>query len=253
MRTSSRSDWPGDHVVELLTRAPSSPTTIADAQALAVTTVYFVASLLPVSAAAAVIAKSLQLSFDNAAHLTIPSLTLPKASFVGEGAAIPVVQGASSPGVTVEPYKLATMLVLTSELVRHSNAEAVMRQVLLENVGPTLDTAMFSTAAVVPGLRPAGILAGTSALVASTATTPLDAMCEDIGKIASAVAPAAGGAEPILVASPSQAAALALRSPRTLWTVLTSAALPDKTIVGVVPSALATALKRRASRPAPPE
>ena len=203
-----QSEWPDDRVAELLIRSAQTPTSIASSAALATTTVYFISSLVPVSAAAAVISRSLQLSFDGAAVLTIPSLTLPQASWVTEGGAIPVIQGLAAAGVSIEPYKLATMLVLTNELVRHSNAEAVMRQVLQENVGPTLDAAMFSAAAAVPGLRPPGILNGISPLTATTGGG-LAAVVGDLKLIGAALAPVTGGGEPVLICAPAQAAALA--------------------------------------------
>lgn len=237
----AKSEWPQDYVAELITRAAAVPTSLANATALATTAYFFVGSLTPVSAAAAVISQSLQLTFNGAAHLSIPSLTLPQAAWVGEGQPIPVVQGVSSAGVTVEPYKLATILPMTNELVRGSNAEAVMRQVLLENVGPTLDAAMFSAAAAVPGGRPAGILNGVSALTA-TAGGGTAAMVGDLKQLAAALAPVAGGSEPVLVASPPQAASLA-QLPRDPWPVYVSATLPAGTIVALAVGALATCVE----------
>jgi hypothetical protein len=234
-----------DRVAQLLLtmRSAVSTTTLADAAALAHVAMYFLAGLMPVSAAAAVIGRSLQLNFDDAAQLSIPTLTLPNAAWVSEGQAIPVVQGLSSAGpALIVPHSLKLIVGLTGEMIRNSNAEAFARQVLLENVGPTLDLAMFSAAAAVDGLSPAGILNGVAALAASSAATPLDAMVEDIAAIASALAPVSGGSPPVLIAAPAQAVALALRSPRELWPVFQSAAVPDGTVIGIVPAALATVI-----------
>jgi Phage capsid family len=239
---SGKSQW-DDRVAGLLTRAASAPTSLANAQALRTVALSFVASLVPVSAAAAVIARSLQLTFDNAAQISVPALTLPTAAWTGEGAPIPVVQGVSAAGALVDPYKLAIIVALTGEMIRNSNAEAFVRQVLLENVGPTLDTALFSANAAVAGVSPAGILNGIAALAASAATSPADAMVADIQSIATALAPAAGASQPVLIAAPAQAAALTLRAPRDLWPVLASAAVPDKTIIGVVPAGIATVIE----------
>jgi hypothetical protein len=237
----AKSEWPQDYVAELITRSAAVPTSLANATALATTAYFFVDSLTPVSAAAAVISQSLQLTFNGAAHLTIPSLTLPQAAWVSEGQPIPVVQGVSSAGVTLEPYKLATILPMTNELVRGSNAEAAMRRVLLENVAPTLDTALFSAAAAVPGGRPAGILNGVAGLT-PTAGGGLTALVGDLKLIASALAPAAGGSEPVLIVAPAQAAALT-QLPSMPWPVLTSAALSAGTIIGLIPGALATVIE----------
>ncbi len=238
----AKSEW-DDPVAGLITRAAQAPTSLANAQALRHVAVQFLASLTPISAAAAVIARSLQLAFDHAVQLSIPALTLPHAAWVGEGAPIPVVQGTASAGPTIDGYKLATIVPLTGEMIRNSNAEAFVRQALLENIGPSLDAALFSAAASVAGVSPAGILNGISALAASSATTPIDAMVADIQTIAKALAPAAGGSPPVLVAAPAQAAALALRTPRDLWPVLACAAVPDKTVIGIVPAGLATVIE----------
>ncbi len=240
----TKSAWPDDRNAEmLLTRAAASPASLANAPALAHMAWQFVASLIPVSAAAAVIGQSLKLEFDGSAQINVPGLTLPSASWVGEGGSIPVLQGTSSPGGVVLPSKLASIIPLTNEMINHSNGEQMVRQVLIENVGPTLDAAMFSATAAVANVRPAGVLAGIAPLAASTATTPLDAMVADIAAIAEALAPAAAASPPVLVAAPAQAAALMLRAPRDLWAVLMSAALPAGTIIGIVPAGIATVVE----------
>jgi hypothetical protein len=111
----------------------STPATLAGTQALAQIAWQFVASLVPVSAAAAVLARSLQLAFDGAAQLNVPGLTLPYAAWVPEASAIPVDQGTSTPGATVTPAKLALLVPLTRETIDHSNAEQMVRQVLAES------------------------------------------------------------------------------------------------------------------------
>jgi len=80
-----KSDWPGDRTAKSITRAATSPTTLSDTPALAQVAMHFIASLVPISAAAAVIARSLQLSFDNAAQISVPSVSLPAAAFGGDG------------------------------------------------------------------------------------------------------------------------------------------------------------------------
>ena len=239
----AKSSWPDDRACELLTRAASTPASLANTAPLQQLAWHFVASLVPVSAAAAVIARSLQLSFDGVAQINVPSLTLPYATWLGEGMPIPTVQGSSAPGATVEPYKLAVIVGLSNEMIRHSNAEAMVRMVLAENAAPTLDSALFAATAAVAGVRPAGLLNGIAALAASAAATPLDSMVADVAAIAKAIAPAAGSSQPVLIAAPAQAAALTLRSPRDLFPVLMSAALPDKTVIGIVPGAVATVIE----------
>ena len=172
------SDYPEDRLANLIIhRSAMTPTSRADAAALALVAVKFVASLTPVTAAAAVIARSLQLSFDGAAQITVPSLSLP--NVISESAAIPVVMGTTSPGAAISPAKLATIVPLTGEMVRNSNAEAMVTQVLSENVGATLDAALLNANAAVPGTSPAGILNGITPITASAAGTPLERMMEE--------------------------------------------------------------------------
>jgi hypothetical protein len=143
----------------------------------------------------------------------------------------------------VTPSKLALIFTLTRETVDHSNAEMMTRMVLTENVAPTLDATLFSTAAAAPNVSPGGILAGIAALTPSSATTPLDAMVSDIAALTAAVAPVGGGSLPLLIASPKQTAALTLRAPRDLWTVLMSTALPAGTVIALVPGAIVSVVE----------
>ena len=241
-RSAHRSGWPDDRNVEMILRAPVAPTTTSDASAFANIVLALVASLVPVSAAAAVIARSLKLDFGHAAQITVPSLSLPNAAWIGEGAPIPVVEGTVEAATVIVPFKLATMVSLTNEMVNGSNAEALVRAVLIENVGATLDAALFSAAAEVPGLSPAGILNGIATLT-PTAGGGADAMVGDVAQIAEALAPVSGGGEPVLVCAPAQAVALRLRTARDFWPVFASAALPRGTLIGVVPSGLATVVE----------
>ena len=239
----AKSAWPDDRHADLLIRAATSPATLADTAALQQIALYFVASLVPVSAAAAVIARSLQLAFDHAAQISVPSLTLPHAAWLSEGAPLPVVQGTSSPGALIDPYKLGVIVPLANEMIRNSNAENVVKQVLLENTAQTLDAALFSANAAVAGVRPAGLLTGIDPLGASAATSALDAMVADIGGIAAEIAPSSGASQPILICAPRQAVALAMLAPRDMWPVLMSAALPDKTIIGLVPAGIVSVIE----------
>jgi hypothetical protein len=231
-----------DEVGELLTRAAVSPTKISDASGLAQLTYRFVEALVPTSASAAVISKSLQLSFDGAASINIPGLSLPHAAWISEGAPIPVQQGTSSTSATLTPFKLAVIVAVSNELLIHSNAEAVIRMLLLENLGPTLDALLFSATAGVAGQAPAGILNGISALPASS-SSGIDALVADIGAITNALAPYACGSAPVLIAAPSQFVSLQMHPVSTVWDTYMSQAVPDKTVIGLVPSALATSVE----------
>ena len=90
----------------------------------------FVEALQPMSAAAGLFALSTNLSFGRAGELVIPTISdLPMADFVAEGAPIPVVMGLTS-GVSMSPYKIASIIALTNEMMRSWNAEALVRAAL---------------------------------------------------------------------------------------------------------------------------
>jgi hypothetical protein len=95
--------WPHDRDLALILRSPSAPATTVNTAALAHVAFSFLAALVPFSAAAALVARSLQLSFDGAASISMPTLSLPLADFVGQGRPIPVAQGTPSDGVVLEP------------------------------------------------------------------------------------------------------------------------------------------------------
>jgi hypothetical protein len=233
-KSPQKSEWQSDRTVEYLLRSPVSPTTLAATTALAQVRVHFLPSLVPVSAAAAVLGESMQFSFDGASQISVPSVSLPTAGFVGEGAAIPVIQGTSTANVSLTPSKLAAILVLTREMIESGDAEAAMTQVLLENVGPALDLAFFNSNAAVAGVSPAGILAGAISVTAGTSMTA------DVASLIAAVAPVSGGNVVHLIAAPKQASAIraTLIDPPPTFA---SNALADKTVVAIVPAAIASA------------
>ena len=238
----AKDGWPDDRIAELVTRAAQPPTTTTSALALRQIAMHFVASLVPVSAAAAVISRSLQLNFDQAGQISVPALTLPHAAWVGESMPIPVVQGTTTPGALLDLYKLATIVSLSGEMIRNANAEAFVRQVLIEIRRPDA-----RRRAVFGERGGAWCFAGRhSQLLAPltpTAGGGLAALATDVKALATALAPVAGGGPAVTVAAPAQAAALTLQTPRDFWPVYACAALTAGTVIALVPAALATAVE----------
>jgi hypothetical protein len=101
---------------------------------------------------------------------------------------------------------------------------------------------LFSTTAGVAGQSPPGILYNINPLPASS-STGLDGLTADIAAITNAIAPYAGGSPPVLVAAPSQFISLNTQPVQIPWDYFMSQAVPDKTVVGLVPAALATAIE----------
>jgi hypothetical protein len=93
-----------------LSRAATTPTRLSDAPNLAVVESYFLPSLAPASAAASVIDLSLKTSFDTAAQISVPGISLPTAGWVGEGQAIAVLQGTTSQAALLSPSKIASIV-----------------------------------------------------------------------------------------------------------------------------------------------
>ena len=123
----ARRSW-GDEAAQVayLLRAASSPAQITAptwAGELAHVVTIFLPSLAPLSAGVQLLARGLQLSFDNAAAIKLPLINQGQAGFVGETKPIPVVQFTTSAGVTLTPFKLGSISVLTREIMDSSNAD----------------------------------------------------------------------------------------------------------------------------------
>jgi hypothetical protein len=226
-----------DAIGDLITRAPTVPTKLSDASALTQLRTHFLPSLVPVSAAAAVINESMQFSFDNAGSIVCPSVSLPTAGWVAEAQAIAVLQGTTG-SVTLSPFKIAAIVVLSREMIESGDADQIMEQVLLENVGAAWDSVFLTNAAAVAGVSPAGILNG--AISVTPAAAGSTAIVTDVSKLLAAVAPVAGNAAVHLVAAPAQAAAIkvSLIDPPPTYA---SNTLSAGTVVAIVPAAIASA------------
>ena len=238
----ARRDYADDRGLNFVMRAAQTPTSLANAPALATISQSFLDILRPVSAGADLLARGIGLSFDGAASIAIPGLSLPTAGFVGEGAPIPVVQAPTAPGPTLSPFKLATITTLSGELLRSSNAEVLVRQALAESVGPALDSILLSAAAATPD-HPAGLLNGIAALTPAAPGEKAQAVVDDLAALATAVAPVAGNSDVVLVAAPAQAIAIQLRVPAELaWPILSSASLAAGVVIAVAANAVVSAI-----------
>jgi Phage capsid family len=238
---SVKNPWTDDVEMAVIQRAAVTVATTGNSAAVTQVAIKILAALLPVSAAAYVLSRALQIVFGHAIQVKIPTLTIPNASWVGESHAIPVVQGQSGPGALLDLFKLATIIVASNELFNSSNADAVFRQLLIENLGRALDAALFSNSVGVPGVQPPGILNGITPIPPSTATG-LEGLAEDLSAIATSLAPTLGSGQPLLIAAPGAAMVLGILPPSMPWTVLASAALAPGTIIGLVPEALVATL-----------
>lgn len=211
-------NWSHDSgAIYLTQRAAVPPTDTSTTPALLRTIMPdFVATLSPDSAAAKIFKEGLQLSFDGAAQIAVPTLLADPsyASFVKEGNPIPVPQGFVEPLVVLVPHKLAAIMVMTSEMVRSSNVEMLLRDALVRSAALALDAVMFDAS---PGdaSRPPGLRYNINPLSASSAPDPVTALLDDIETLHVNVATVTPE-NPIYVMSPTRAVMAQLRSPHNL-------------------------------------
>ena len=199
----------------LLLRGEALPATLANSEwagAIAANVVGdFVESLAPASAGARLIGAGMRLSLDNLATISLPRRNgLPDGNdlWVAESAPIPAKRFVLTANTLGPTRKMASICVMSREVVSRSSGPAVIRQLLAEDMQASLDTSLFSTAAATDA-RPAGLLNGVTPLTAATGGGST-AMLSDLENLAGAIADN-GGSGVIFIASPRQATATTLR------------------------------------------
>jgi hypothetical protein len=172
----------------------------------------------------------------------VPNLGVANVAFVAEGAPKPAVQGLSS-GARLDPFKIAGITPISSELFAQEGIETIMRAMLAESTGPVLDAAVFSNAAATSA-RPAGLLNGIAGLTPDAGTgQKSDAMVADLSKLAAAIAPVSGGSKIAIIMAAGQFVAFASRSARDQENlIIIPAALAAGTVIAVATNAVVSAM-----------
>lgn len=237
--------FPNDHLCKgVLTRASAPVGTTTDAGNAAEVTqrlvVNFLASLAPLSAAAALIGTGVRLPLGNAVEEKVPARTgVPSTtvSWVGEAAPISVRSYALNNSCVLTRRKFGFISTLSREAVRRASGEDVVRQLIREDASATLDAAYFSTDAGTDTVH-AGLLNGVSSIAGYAGGDRL-ALETDLAALSDAVS-AAGSGEVIFVGSPKRVARLRIKSPEIARevTFLPSLAVADTTIIAVDPLSL---------------
>jgi hypothetical protein len=237
-----RGRFEDDRLAPLILRAATSPLTIAQAPGL--TRVDLIDDLLvlvgKVSAAAQVLQSGLRLQFGTDAQIGVPLLETDasKVTFVGEGQPIPVSMF-STKLASVTPHKLASILVLTSEMLGGSNAEVLVTEALRRSVGLSLDNALFDSMAASPA-RPAGLRYNIAALAGVTGGGGVEAMLGDLALLAAQVS-AIG--EPMLVAGPGRAAKIkTLAYGQLPYRVFGSSGVAETDVIAIAENGVASVL-----------
>jgi hypothetical protein len=240
-------EWSHDGTAEWLVRAATVPADTSNTPAIVRTVIpEFISTLAAQSVAARLFKEGLQLSFDGAGNIAVPTLLGDStyASFVKEGDPIPVAQGKTEPLVTLTPRKLAVIVVMTVEMIRSSNIETLMLDALTRSVALALDTALFD-ANPDNGARPAGIRYGVTALTASSAPDPIAALMSDIETLHTATE-AVTATHPVIVMSPTRALMANLRSTIGLSPLIvlgSGGLLNSKIMIAVTANNIASALE----------
>jgi hypothetical protein len=227
--------------------APATTTTTGWADTLARKVVVdLLQSIVSLSAAAELLTRAIQISFDRRQSIILPSRQVSAAyagTWVGEGQPIPVYQYPVSAGVTLAPHRLAVVTSFTMEMLDQSNIEAFVRSLLSESAALAIDAALFGSQAD-DGITPPGLLNSVAAVTAAAAgTSRLDAMTGDVENLIKPIAAAGGGANIVFVCSPEQAAAMkALASVKFDYPILASMVIPVGTVIAVESRSLAATI-----------
>lgn len=246
----AQKQWSRRPEVAEVIRAASSPATLTSASVLAQTAISdFFVSLGASSAAATVIQGGVKVAFDSYASVVVPGVVSAagNAGFVGEGQPIPV-RTLTISGPTLSPHKLAVITTYTNEILERStpDIETIVRAVLSESAALALDSYMFDAAAG-DAVRPAGLRFGISPIAASAATSPNQAMREDVAALLGTVGQVGGNTPAVIVAGSRCAAALRLMptGPSSGYEVFSSGVLADGDVIAIAPNAVASALDPR--------
>jgi hypothetical protein len=227
--------------------AVTTPLTAAASALTQTTSREFLLNLGPASAGSTLMRRCLFFEFDrNFGAVRVPAVVVASSgsAFVQEGSPLTVEQPALT-GATLSLFTLASISAFTRETLRLTlpSLETMVRVILMESVGLKLDAVMFSTAAAVTNVSPAGLLVGLSAATPSTASPLRESLAQDVALLASNVAVVAGAGPIIFIASPRQAVALKLFfGSDGAYDVLPSAALADKTVLCIGLNCLAAAI-----------
>jgi hypothetical protein len=241
--------WPNDKTLQaaLVLRAASAPamTTVSGWAAELVQRVVAdaVEALSAATCAVDVMRAGLVVAWDGYGAVSVPALAASAGNggFVAEGQPIPVRQFTTG-GVTINPYKAASISVLTREMMESSNAEALISDALVKSAAMAIDAVFFGAAAA-SAAAPAGIRNGIATSAASVNTDPFGAFFEDVATLLNSVGPVGGRGPYYLISSVGRYGSMRTRfvSEDPNLTVLPSAAM-GADLVAVAAQAVAAAI-----------
>ena len=218
MKQEYGDDEPTRAVLNVITRAatvPADTVTSGWASQLVDTSITeFFAALMPNSVYPALASRGGKFSFGRAGIVSMPtraSTPTIAGSFVAQGAAIPVRQGAFT-AITFTPKKMAVISVFTRDIAEHSTPaiEGLIRQAIIEDTAVAIDSVLLDATAATT-TRPAGLKAGVGATTA-TAAGGITALIGDIRGLTSALITGSNGnlRSPVWIMNPADILAASL-------------------------------------------
>jgi len=213
-------DEPTRFMTDLVLRAASAPamTTVTGWAAELVQQTYtaMMDTLMPKGILTRLAARGLSLSFGRAGKINIPTRSRTPSiagSFVGEGQAIPVRQGAFT-SQALTPKKMAVITTWTREMDEHSipAIEGILRDAIQTDTTVAVDSVLIDANAATV-IRPAGLLNGVSAQT-PTAGGGIAAVVGDLKLLIGALTSATFGniRSPAWLMNPSDVLSLSLVS-----------------------------------------
>jgi hypothetical protein len=165
--------------------------------------------------------------------------------FVAEAEPAPVVNLSTSSAILGPTCKVMILAGVSGELQSGSaeTAERVISEALAISVEQSQDTLLFSNTAAVAGTSPAGLLFGLTPLTSVGGTTAgPGAVAADLALLAETISHHGIGVDDLVFIAGANIATKirTLAGPFFQDVVLSSAAIPDGTIVAVIPAGLAT-------------
>jgi len=177
----------------------------------------FLQLLAPTAVMPALAAKGLALTFGRAGKIVIPTRSATPSlagSFIGEGAPIPVRQGAFAT-LSLVPKKLGVITTFTREISEHSipAIEGILRDSVTLDTSVAIDTVLLDANAAT-AIRPPGLRSGVAGLT-PTAGGGYAAFIADLKALAGALLTATAGhvRNPVIILNPQQALSISLMQP----------------------------------------
>jgi HK97 family phage major capsid protein/HK97 family phage prohead protease len=196
-------------VVSKAVSAPALTTTTGWAAELVQTAFLdMIETLIPVSVYPGLSNRGPKFNFGRNGIVSIPArstATTVAGSFVGQGAPIPVRQGAFT-ATTLTVKKLGVITTFSREMAEHSTPqiEAVLRQAILEDTSVAIDTILLDATAA-SAIRPAGLRNGVTGATATTGGG-LAALVGDVKALAGSLITSSNGhlRDPVWIMNPIQ-------------------------------------------------